>query len=247
MFDFLKPKKSKRKQVLPLFVDIHSHLLPGIDDGAKDIKESLDLLYHFESLGYKKVITTPHIIQDYYPNTPSIILEKLMDLRQAAAENNLKIKIEAAAEYYLDEFFYALLDHPDQLLTFGKNYILFETGFINQPTILFDAIFKMKAQGLQPILAHPERYTYLQGNYNMAADIAQRGSLLQINLNSLTGYYSPAAKRTAEKLIDDGLVSFVGTDMHNMRHMESLRNAINKKYFDKLLEKGLLNNSLYDS
>ncbi len=247
MFDFLKPKKSKRKQVLPLFVDIHSHLLPGIDDGAQTITESLDLLYHFEALGYKKVITTPHIVQDFYPNTPSVILQKLKEVQEAATENNLKIRIEAAAEYYLDEYFYALLDQPDQLLTFGKNYILFETGFINQPAILFEAIFKMKAQGLQPILAHPERYAYLQGNYSLAPEIAERGALFQINMNSLTGYYSPAAKKTAEKLIDEGLVSFAGTDMHNMRHMENLRDAINTKYFDKLLDQGILNNTLYDS
>ena len=247
LFDFLKPKRSKRKQVLPLFVDIHSHLLPGIDDGVQTVDESLDLLYHFEALGYKKVVTTPHIIHDFYPNSPETILQKLSVVQKAAAENNLSIKIEAAAEYYLDEYFYALLDQPEKLLTFGKNFILFETGFINQPTILFDVIFKMKAQGLQPILAHPERYAYIQGNYSIATELAERGALLQINMNSLGGYYSPAAKKIAEKLIDDKLVSFGGTDMHNMRHMDTFKEVINKKYFDKLLELELLNNTLFHS
>ena len=207
----------------------------------------MDLLYQLEDMGYQKVITTPHIIHDFYNNTPEVIRQKLSMVQEAARENNLSIKIEAAAEYYLDEYFYSLLDSPDQLLTFGRNYILFETGFINQPTILFDAIFKMKAQGLQPIFAHPERYNYIQGNYALLRDIAERGAFLQINLNSLTGYYSPMARKTAEKMIDDGLVSFTGTDMHHERHMESLKEAINKKYFNKLLDQELFNNSLLDT
>ncbi|WP_017730235.1 tyrosine-protein phosphatase [Nafulsella turpanensis] len=246
MLDFLK-KKKKRTSVAPLSVDIHSHLLPGIDDGAKSLEESLELLTHFRDLGYRKVITTPHIMSDFYQNTPAIIRQKLEELQEAARQQQLDIEINAAAEYYLDEQFYALLDKPEQLLTFGKNYILFETGFINQPVILFDAIFKMQSQGLKPIFAHPERYSYIQGNYQMARDIAERGALLQLNLNSLSGYYSPMAKKTAEKLIDDGLISFVGSDMHNIRHMESLSDSINKKYFDKLLTLDLLNNSLLDS
>ena len=225
---------------------MHSHLLPGLDDGVKTMGESMDLLYQFESMGYQKVITTPHVIHDFYNNTPEIIRQKLAMVQEAAAINDLCIKIEAAAEYYLDEHFYNLLDKPEELLTFGKNYILFETGFINQPAILFDAIFKMKAQGLQPIFAHPERYNYIQGNYELSQEIAERGAFLQINLNSLTGYYSPMAKKTAERLIDDGLVSFAGSDMHNERHMASLKDAINKKYFDRLLEQELFNNSLLD-
>jgi protein-tyrosine phosphatase len=247
LWSLFKKKKKQRESVSPLELDIHSHLLPGIDDGSQNMNETLDLLYQFEALGYKKVITTPHIMQDYYANTPAIIRGKLAEVREAAAENGLRIKIDAAAEYYLDEFFYSLLDKPEELLTFGPNYILFETGFINQPTILFDAIFKMKSQGLQPIFAHPERYTYVQGNYALAAEVVERGALLQINMNSLTGYYSPVIKKTAEKLIDDGMVSFIGTDLHNQRHMEVLKSAISKKYFDKLLDKGILNNSLLDS
>lgn len=247
MWPFTRKKKDTRQNVHPLAVDIHSHLLPGIDDGAKTIEESLDLLYQFEGLGYKKVITTPHVIHDFYPNTPAIIRQKLTEVQEAAAKNGLSIKVEAAAEYYLDEYFYALLDKPKELLTFGPNYILFETGFINQPAILFDAIFKMKSAGLQPVFAHPERYTYVQGNYPLAAEVVERGALLQININSLTGYYSPAVKKTAEKLIDDNMVSFLGSDLHNERHMEVLKgSAINKKHFDKLLSQNLLNNSLLD-
>lgn len=228
-------------------MDIHSHLLPGIDDGSGSLEESLELLGHFHDMGYRKIITTPHIMSDFYPNTPAIIRQKLKELQEAVKLQQLDIEISAAAEYFLDEQLYAQLDQPEQLLTFGKNYLLFETGFINQPVILFDAIFKMQSQGLKPVFAHPERYAYIQGNYRMAQEIVDRGALLQLNLNSLTGYYSPMAKKTAEKLIDDGLISFAGSDLHNIRHMESLSGAINKKYFDKLLALDLLNNSLLDS
>lgn len=243
MWDFFK--KSKKKQdVSPLKVDIHSHLLPGLDDGAQTMVDSLELLQRFEALGYQKVYTTPHIMSDFYRNTPAGIRKKLEELQQAAKEENIQVAIEAAAEYYLDELFFDQLDRPGELLTFGDNYILFETGFINQPAILLEALFKIQSQGLKPVFAHPERYAYLQGNYRMAAELAERGALLQININSLVGYYSPMAKKTAEKLIDDGLVSFVGSDMHNSKHMEALHDAINTKYFDKLLNQDLLNNSL---
>lgn len=244
MWNFFKSKKRKRQDVLPLEVDIHSHLLPGLDDGAQSMVDSLELLQRFEALGYRKVITTPHIMSDFYRNTPEGIRQKLEEVRRAAREENIRIEIEAAAEYYLDEVFFEQLDRPEELLTFGNKYILFETGFINQPAILLEALFKMQSQGLKPVFAHPERYAYLQGNYSLAVDLAERGALLQINLNSLCGYYSSMAKKTAEKLIDDGLVSFVGSDMHNTKHMDSLDDAINTKYFDKLLAQDLLNNSL---
>lgn len=244
MWNLFKPKKKKRQLVHPLEVDLHSHLLPGLDDGAQTMVDSLELLQQFEGLGYKKVITTPHIMSDFYRNTPEGIRQKLEALRQAAREHQIRIEIEAAAEYYLDEVFFEQLDRPGELLTFGDNYILFETGFINQPAILLEALFKMQSQGLKPVLAHPERYAYLQGNYPLATDLAERGAILQINLNSLTGYYSPMAKKTAERLIDDGLVRFVGSDMHNSKHMDALHDAINTKYFDKLLAQDLLNNSL---
>ncbi len=243
MWDFFK-KRKKKQHVSPLKVDIHSHLLPGLDDGAQSMVDSLELLLHFERLGYQKIFTTPHIMSDFYRNTPEGIRQKLGELRQAAREQHIKVELEAAAEYYLDEVFFEQLDRPHELLTFGNNYLLFETGFINQPAILLEAVFKMQSQGLKPVFAHPERYAYLQGNYRMAAELAERGALLQINLNSLGGYYSPMAKKTAEKLIDDGLVSFVGSDMHNSKHMDALYEAINTKYFDKLLSQDLLNNSL---
>ena len=126
MFSFFK--KSKEKVILPK-VDLHSHLLPGIDDGVQTLEESIDLISNFSKLGYEKLITTPHIMSDFYANTPEIINAKLKEVRQAVSQAGLSIQIEAAAEYYFDENFIDLVESKKGLLTFGDNYVLFEIGF----------------------------------------------------------------------------------------------------------------------
>ena len=207
---------------------MHSHLLPDLDDGVTTVEESVSILKQFEELGYKRVITTPHILSDFYANTPNSIRQKLELVRKAAEKENLAIQVEAAAEYYLDEVFYASLkSEEEELLTFGSNYILFETGFVNQPAILFEAIFLMKSRGLQPVFAHPERYEYIQRNYKLAEELIERGVHLQVNVNSLLGYYSPMAKKIAEKLVADKKVHWLGTDCHNQKHFNNIKEAYN--------------------
>ncbi len=232
-----------------LGADMHSHLLPGLDDGAETIEHSLDLLRELRSLGFRKLIMTPHIMGDFYKNTPEGIRTALHLLREAAANAGLgDVALECAAEYYLDEFLGRKLADGTEMLTFGgaKRYLLFETSYMNEPLNLFDIIFELQAQGYCPVLAHPERYTYLYGRF---ADIEKlrrdHGVLLQVNLNSLSGYYSPAAKKVAEQLIDAGLVDFVGTDTHHLRHTETLtRRTLPQPHLKKLLQLPLLNNTV---
>jgi protein-tyrosine phosphatase len=232
-----------------LGADMHSHVLPGLDDGAETVAHSLDLLRALQCMGFRKLIMTPHIMGDFYKNTPEGIRKSLQLLREAAANAGLgDMALECAAEYYLDEFLGRKLADGTEMLTFGgdKRYLLFETSYMNEPLNLFEIIFELKAQGYTPVLAHPERYTYL---YGRLADIERMrrdfGVLLQINLNSLAGYYSPAAKKVAEQLIDGGLVDFVGTDTHHLRHTETLlRRALPQPYMEKLLQLPLLNNTL---
>ncbi|WP_310394354.1 CpsB/CapC family capsule biosynthesis tyrosine phosphatase [Hymenobacter sp.] len=232
-----------------LGADMHSHLLPGLDDGAETVEHSLNLLRALRDLGFRKLIMTPHIMGDFYKNTPAGIRAALLQLREAAAAAGLgDVVLECAAEYYLDEFLGRKLADGTEMLTFGgdKRYLLFETSYMNEPLNLFEIIFGLKSQGYRPVLAHPERYTYL---YGRLADIEKMrrdyGVLLQVNLNSLAGYYSPAAKRVAEQLIDAGLVDFVGTDTHHLRHTETLLSrALPQPYMEKLLHLPLLNNTL---
>ncbi len=233
-----------------LVADMHSHLLPGLDDGAETIAHSLDLLRELRSLGFTKLVMTPHIMGDFYKNTPDGIRSALASLRTAAAEAGLAdVALECAAEYYLDEWLsHKLADASTELLTFGgeQRYLLIETSYLNEPLNLSGTIFNLKAAGYQPVLAHPERYVYFYHRFAEIEKLRQeQGVLLQLNLNSLAGYYSPAARHVAEKMIDAGLVDFVGTDTHHLRHTTALADkTVKSAYFRKLMALPLLNKTL---
>ncbi len=228
----------------PIWVDMHSHLLPGLDDGSKHEDESLELILSFSNMGYKKLITTPHIMGDFFKNSPATILPALERLRTLIKENNIDIQLDAAAEYYMDEWFIDKLNNEEQLLTFGNNYLLVETSYMNEPVGFNEALFLIKSNGYRPVLAHPERYIYLYSDFNRYKEIYSRGILFQINLNSLAGYYSKSAQKIAERLIDENMVDMVGSDCHGIRHIEALQKVREGKYYKKLLSKNLLNNSL---
>lgn len=232
-----------------LGADMHSHLLPGLDDGADSIEKSLELLRALRDLGFRKLIMTPHIMGDFYKNTPEGIRATLEFMREAAVSAGLgDMMLECAAEYYLDEFLGQKLSDGTEMLTFGgdRRYLLFETSYMNEPLNLFDIVFEMQAQGYTPVLAHPERYTYLYGRFAELEKLRHdQNVLLQVNLNSLAGYYSPGAKKVAEQLIDAGLVDFVGTDTHHSRHTDTLlQRALLQPHMEKLLQLPLLNRTL---
>lgn len=231
-----------------LGIDMHSHLLPGLDDGAETMEQSVELLRGLRALGYHKLVMTPHVMGDFYRNTPEGIRGALHALRQAAAEAGLgDVVLECAAEYYLDESFAARLERDEDLLSFGgaQRLVLVETSYINEPFNFAETMFKLKSAGYQPVLAHPERYTYLYGRFEELVRIRESGVLLQVNLNSLIGYYSAGAKRVAEKLVDGGLVDLLGTDTHNLKHLENIRTKVlASSYLPKALALPLLNNTL---
>ena len=227
-----------------LKVDVHSHFIPGIDDGAATLQDSLDLVRAMSELGYKKVITTPHIMSDYYRNTPEIILGGLEKVRAAIREEGIDMEIEAAAEYYLDHEFEQSIPEKN-LLTFGKNYVLFELPFISEPPMMAEAIFKMQTNGYKPVLAHPERYGFYYNQYEKYQELIDKGVLLQLNINSLIGHYSPETKKISERMINDGLFSFLGSDCHHLNHAALTDAARTEKALHKLLESGkLLNDTL---
>lgn len=227
-----------------LGTDIHSHFIPGIDDGSKTIEESVEMITELYNLGYKKVITTPHIMGDFYKNTPEIILSGLETVRTALKNANIPIAIEAAAEYYLDFDLERKLDEGE-LLTFGKKSLLFELSYLNAPENLMHFLFKLQTMGYKPILAHPERYNFWHNDFSKYEDLVEKGVKLQLNINSLTGYYSLATKRIAEQLIDKKMISYLGTDCHHMGHINLIKNVVREPYLKKLIESGtLLNNEL---
>ncbi|WP_245327393.1 tyrosine-protein phosphatase [Hymenobacter fodinae] len=227
---------------------MHSHLLPGLDDGAETLEQSVELVRAMQQLGYRKLVMTPHIMGDFYRNTPESVRGALGALRNAVKAAGITgIGLECAAEYYLDEWFGQKLDAKEALLSFGgdKRYVLVETSYINEPFNFADTMFQLKAHGYQPVLAHPERYTYMYGRFEQLESIRESGVLLQLNLNSIVGYYSAGAKRVAEKMIDAGMVDMLGTDAHHIKHVETLRSKVLLSgYLQKVLSLPLLNSTL---
>lgn len=231
-------------QMASLKTDVHSHFIPGIDDGAKTLEDSLELIGEMEKMGYSKVITTPHIMSDYYRNTPEIILGGLDLVRNALAKSGSKMQIDAAAEYYIDFDFQDKIKEK-KLLTFGKNYVLFEMPFIGEPQILNTVIFDMQMAGYKPVLAHVERYSFWHNDYEKIQSMKDKGVLLQLNINSLSGYYSPQVRKIAEKMIDENMFDFLGSDCHHTGHIQLMEKAITMPYFHKIAQySGLLNQSL---
>jgi len=226
----------------PITVDIHSHILPGIDDGVKSIEESIAIIKRFKMLGYTKLITTPHIMSDSYPNTKEIILKQLSKVQDAVLESEIDISIEAGAEHFIDLAFLELLEKRE-VLPFRKNYLLFETSYTTRPIILEQAIFEMLSQGYIPVLAHPERYLYLHGNIEHYKTLKALGVLFQVNIKSLHNSSSKIYKM-AYKLIKLGLIDFVGSDVHRMRDIDNMEKIIQNREYKNIFKKNTIRNNI---
>lgn len=218
----------------PLAWDMHNHLLFGIDDGSKSVEQSLDMARRFLEAGYKGVIATPHVMSDYYPNTPEIIRGKCGELQSILEKNHIPLRITCAAEYYMDEVFYAQVSEGKPLLTLYGNHVLIETSFLNRPVFFNKIMFDVRTAGYSPILAHPERYIYLHENHAEAEEILASGVKFQINLLSLIGYYSPQVKKFAQWLIEKDYYHFLGTDAHTADHIRLLREVHSSKIFSRI-------------
>ncbi|HEX2616366.1 MAG TPA: CpsB/CapC family capsule biosynthesis tyrosine phosphatase [Flavobacteriales bacterium] len=222
--------------------DVHSHFIPGIDDGAQTMENSIELIRAMHELGYTKVITTPHVMADGFRNTPEIILAGLQRVREELAAQGIPVEIDASAEYYLDHEFDRLVKER-QVIPFGDNYVLFELPFIAEPAILFNVIFQLQTQGYKPVLAHPERYQFWHTDLAKYEALKERGVLFQLNMVALMGAYGPSARKIAEKLIDNGWYELLGSDCHSMNHVEAIKATLSEPYLHKLLASGKLLNA----
>ncbi|MCF8297413.1 MAG: hypothetical protein K9J13_07730 [Saprospiraceae bacterium] len=241
---FINKQLSEPYDISVLKADMHSHLIPGIDDGCQSMEESLGLIRKMSDLGFKKIITTPHIMQDMFKNTPEIINSGLDKLRIAVKNAGIPVELEAAAEYLIDDGFEEKLEKGN-LLTFGKNYVLVELSFFAEHPNLSAIIFELQIAGYKVVLAHAERYTYYHENFKKYQEFRDRNVYLQLNTISLGGYYSEETKNVAEKLIDNKMIDFLGTDMHNYNYLTGLRLALIQKYIKKAVEtNNLLNSTL---
>jgi protein-tyrosine phosphatase len=227
----------------PLATDVHSHLLPGIDDGVKTLEESAAAICKLQALGFTKFITSPHV-HELYRNSTETIQQKVKEVQAYLSAQHNSASISTIAEYNLDEWLLQKVDERMPLLTFSQNHLLFETNFFSEPLVLNDFIFKITSQGYKPVLAHPERYLYLANNKARIEDLLARGVLFQLNTLSLSGVYGPVVEKLARFLIDQKYVHMIGSDCHSLLHAEMLERAMKTKYYTRVVQLPLLNYSL---
>lgn len=215
--------------------DMHSHILPGIDDGAQDVTTSMELIEGLAELGFTGFCATPHVIADRYPNTPASIKGALERAQAELRKRNVNVTLTAAAEYLVDQDFANLLAGR-KMQTIGQDHLLIEMPFIAPAPRIEDHIFNIQVAGLRPIMAHPERYRYWNERLAEWDRIHKLGCELQVNLLSLFGHYGKEAKKQAFKLIEADLVAYLGTDIHRVEQLKILKNGLSDRSVARLLE-----------
>ncbi|HET8838991.1 MAG TPA: CpsB/CapC family capsule biosynthesis tyrosine phosphatase [Flavobacteriaceae bacterium] len=226
---------NSKKKITPLLrggVDIHCHILPGLDDGAKTMEETRGMLQEYGNLGYKKIIATPHILKGTYPNTKETIFGRFKEISQQLPDE-MNLVYNAGAEYMLDEDFEIFLEEGN-LLPLKDKYVLIEMSYFQQPANLQQLVFKMLHKGFSPILAHPERYNFIN-NLEAFRQLKKMGCLFQLNLLSLTDHYGPMIKKKAFRLLKNDLYDFMATDAHHVNHLKKIGEiAVPKRLFQKV-------------
>ena len=225
MFSFLRPKARLIDLIPTNFVDIHSHVLPGIDDGAKTIEDSKFLLENMIEFGFSKIITSPHTIENIWNNTPESISEALQFTKENLTDLTTKVDLKAASEYIMDDYFASLFEEK-KLLTIKDNFVLVEMSYINPPIQLYDYLFNLQVAGYIPVLAHPERYVFYHSDFSNYAKLKKAGCYFQMNLLSATGYYGREVAKIADELLKKNMIDFVGSDFHHKHHIASFSNPI---------------------
>ena len=235
MFTLFKSKPVLKDLIPDNYIDIHSHLLPGIDDGAKTFEDSLRLIQALQKIGITQIITTPHIIQHVWENTHEKITSNKECTVVELRKNNIDIPFQAAAEYMMDDQFVKLFE-SNQLLTLKDNYVLVEMSYINPPVQLYSILFDLQLAGYIPVLAHPERYLFYHKKFNEYEKLKEAGCLFQLNLLAVVGYYGYNISKIAEKLLQKGMYDYVGSDVHHDNHIAAFDQKIKLKDSSPLKE-----------
>lgn len=221
--------------------DIHSHVCPGIDDGSPDVATSVRLVEGMAEMGFERMIVTPHVAAEVFPNTREIIDDAYGSLKEALRSNAIEMPTGVSAEYRIDDNLYNLLKSGNVRPLPGGEYILVENAWITEPYGLDDFLPSLRDKyGWQPVLAHPERYIYYYGRPERYRRLHDIGVKFQVNLLSLAGYYGKNEKKWAEHLLDENMVSFVGSDLHHEKHLAAIRSYLTGNDYKKLKAKSSL-------
>lgn len=236
--------KPKLFELIPAgYVDIHSHVLPGIDDGAKTMEDTRFLLDGMAQLGFSKSITTPHTMGNVWDNTSETIKEALETVHATVPIPAQALNLQAASEYFLDESLMKRIGE-NALLTLKENYVLVEMSYLNAPLQLYDFLFELQLKGYQLILAHPERYSFLHGKKKEYAKLKKAGCMFQLNLLATVGYYGKDVCEIADYLLKEDCYDFVGSDIHHAQHLASFDKKI-KISNPKILEQVMAKNQFF--
>lgn len=240
IFNLFKSKPTLKELIPRGFIDIHSHILPGIDDGAKNLTESIELISKMKELGFSKIVGTPHTYQGLYNNTNLSIENSYNLIKENLKE---KIKVDYASEYMIDN---SLIKKSQEksLLTIKKNYVLVEMSFISEPINLFEILFEIMVNGYIPIIAHPERYRFLHKQKKKYEKLKNIGCRFQLNLLSVTDYYGKDIRKFSDYLLKNNFIDFVGSDIHNLKHLREFENKV-KAYELNKLKKSIDSNSYF--
>ena len=243
MFSFFKSKPLLKDLIPDHHIDMHSHLLPGIDDGAKTFEDTLRLTQALMDFGVASFITTPHIIQHVWDNTHEQINANKVTTVAALEKQGITAPFRAAAEYLMDDQFVRLFESGD-LLTLKDNYVLVEMSYINAPIQLYSILFDLQVAGYIPVLAHPERYLFYHNNFSEYVKLKRAGCVFQLNLLSVVGYYGHGIAKIAEQLLQKGMYTYVGSDVHHDKHIAAFDEKVLLK--DLLpLQEAIANNQFF--
>lgn len=240
LFGIFGKREKRLKETIDLSVlhtDVHSHLIPGIDDGSPDMATSMELLKEFERLGYKKIITTPHVKEEVFPNDVNELEQRCEQLRQQARLNGIQMEIAVGAEHLIDDEFHQRLKN-NLFKTFSGKHLLIELPFIAPPLGLNDYLFKLQLEGYDLILAHPERYLYWINDFDKFVALKDRGILFQVNIMSFGGYFGKEVRYLARQLADNNMVELLGSDAHGPRHFAAIRDSLFDPVLDRLIKSG---------
>ncbi|WP_025145049.1 tyrosine-protein phosphatase [Pedobacter jeongneungensis] len=237
-------KKNKITDISWLGVDIHSHILPGIDDGSPDIETSVRLVKSLTELGFEQLIATPHILKELYPNTPESINKAKRDLQTALDNASISTKLSAGAEYMIDQDF----DLNESLCTLDQKHLLIEMSYLSETPGISQTIFDVEIKGFKPVLAHPERYTFYFKDKSRLKRFKEKGCLLQLNLLSVLGYYGKDVKQLSESLLKEKMYDLAGTDLHHEKHLSALTAAVQSgKLYDLIGSYDFKNQEIFGS
>ncbi|UKT63284.1 tyrosine-protein phosphatase [Pedobacter mucosus] len=235
-------KRKKITDISWLGIDMHSHILPGIDDGSPDLATSLRFVRSLQSLGFEELLCTPHIYKELYPNTKEKIDTAKESLLAEMLIHNVDMKLDAGAEYMINQDF----DLNQDMCTLKNKYLLVEMSYLTESPNVSQAIFDLEIKGYKPILAHPERYTFYFKDKTRLKRFKEKGCLLQLNLLSILGYYGKEVKQLAEFLLEANMYDLAGTDLHHDKHLDTLKSAVQSgKLFDLLGHYDFKNRELF--